>query len=336
LWLLWYKFFRSKELYLPWASLILWGVVVLIAASPYFIRNQLQFGFPVYTTERYDAWLLKWFPPDERIYDLYYPLNKALPNERDLLLYGFDTLFKAINLQFTKLFNDMFNGRMVAPLILVLVALGLFGLKRKRYNLAGLLTLTFVLYVLFINVYWHYEVRYFMMWLPWFFLFGMYGLSWLYDKARENNAEKAGRIGGWLVAIAFLVLLLPGIPEITNPNYYSPTGIVTTSEWINRNLAKEAVIMTRTPWQVTFHADRKTVMFPNNITNLDQIAGVMRDYGVSHFQFSHTNLDGGGRPDEFFWRQRTALWDLIAKKDVPGFKLLYDKDGFLVYEIVKK
>jgi 4-amino-4-deoxy-L-arabinose transferase-like glycosyltransferase len=333
LWLLWHKFFR-KNLYLPWASLIMWGVVVLLVASPYFIRNQLQFGFPIYTTERYDAWLLKWYPPDERIYDLYYPINKPLPNEKDILIYGFDTAFKAINLQFTKLFNDMFNGRMIEPLVLILGAVGLIGLRRKRYGLIAMLVFAFVLYVLFINVYWHYEVRYFLMWLPVFYLFGMYGLSWLYDKARDNATDKIGRLGGWLVAGAFLLLILPGIPQITNPNYISPTGIVTTSNWINQNLPKEAVIMSRTPWQVSFHADRKTVMFPNSITNLDQLSRVLSDYKVTHFQFSHTNLRSND-PDEPFWGQRTALWDLIRKKEVPGFKLLYDKDGFYVYEIVK-
>src|SRR5205814_560639 len=135
------------------------------------------------STEQFDAWVTKWNPPDEHIYDLYYPdPTKPLPNPRQLLEFGWDSNLNAINSQFKKFFTHLLEGQLFPPLILLLAGLGLFALPRRLFGLSTLLGLTIVVYLLFFSIFWHYEPRYFLVWLPWVFLLGCYGLSWLCDK----------------------------------------------------------------------------------------------------------------------------------------------------------
>ena len=331
LWLLWQKFW-NKQVKIEWYSLLLWGGLVLLVISPYIGRSFILGNTPIYSTERYDVWTLE-YAPWERIYNPYYVTGQPLPAPNQLLGYGFDTIVKVKYNQFRDAAQDFMSGKYAAPLLWLFGIVGLVGLSRRRYGLLGLVAFSFLTYFLFITLYWHYEIRYFMVWLPWLFLLGVYGLSWLYQKLRQNeNEPRAGKLGVWLMAGVFAVLLLPNLPTILDPGYTGKTGIVTTSEWIKANTPANAVIMTRVPWQLSFHADRKSVMIPNNITKVEQLRPILNDYKVKYIQFSYINQENG-QPDDAIWRERTGLWDLIVRKPVSGFKLVYDKDGFLVYEI---
>ncbi len=331
LWLLWQKFW-NKQVKIEWYSLLLWGGVVLLVISPYVGRSFVLGNTPVYSTERYDVWLLE-YTPWERIYNPYYVTGQPLPAPNQLLGYGFDTILKVKYNQFRDAAQDFLSGKYAAPLLWLFGMVGLVGLSRRRYGLSGLVGFSFIVYFLFITLYWHYEIRYFMVWLPWLFLLGVYGLSWIYQKLRQNeNEPKTGKLGVWVLVGIFAVLVLPNLPTILDPGYTGKTGIVTTSEWIKANTPADAVIMTRVPWQLSFHADRKSVMIPNNITKVEQLRPILQDYRVKYIQFSYINQENG-RPDDAIWRERTGLWDLVLRKPVPGFTLVYDKDGFLVYEI---
>jgi 4-amino-4-deoxy-L-arabinose transferase-like glycosyltransferase len=355
LWLLFQKF-SNRQLLIPWRGLFLWGGIAVLIISPLAIRNLLEFHSPFYSTEQKDAWLLKYYPPDERIYDLYYTdPAKPLPAPNQLLLYGFDTVFKAIGSQFTKEWNDLLTGDFIAPLFWFLSGLGLLVLPRRKTSLVGLIGAVFVVYVLFINLYWHYEIRYFMAWLPWFYAFGLYGLSWIYDKMaaeqpaseKENGNSKPvtsrrkGRFAAWVIAAVFLVLWLPGVQKIVDdgPDYTSGTGIVAVANWLKQNTPDTARVMSRNIWELSFHSQRQGIMIPNN-ASLDEIKRVMHDYNVRYLELDHTNL-AGNQPEWFVWNSRRALWPLITdyKKLGPndhinGFKKIYeDQHGFVVYEL---
>ena len=96
---------------------------------------------------------------------------------------------------------------MFAPLLLLLVGLAIFVLPGRLYRLAALLGLAGLLYLLFINVYWHYEARYFLVWLPFLDLLGVYGLGWLYDKLKDTRPGPAV----WLVTLSVVVLSVPSM-----------------------------------------------------------------------------------------------------------------------------
>ena len=326
LWLLYQKFF-NREIRIEWKNLLLWGILALLVFSPYMARSMLMSGSPVNSTERYDVWLLE-YTPWEHIYDLYYPDNRPLPEPRLLMNYGFDTVLKTKYTQFRDAAEDFIQGRYIAPVVWVFAVVGLFGLSRRRYGLLALLASGFVIYLLFINLYWHYEIRYFMVWLPWFYLLGAYGLGWLYDKMRQNeNTAKIGKLGIWVLFGSFLIMTLPNIPQITDAGYTGKTGIVITSEWIKQNTPADAVIMTRAPWELSFHSDRRSVMIPNNIQTLTQLKPVIRDYKVRYLQLNY--LDTGNS----IWRERPALWKLLNREQVPGFNKVYEWGDFVVYEI---
>jgi hypothetical protein len=348
LWLLGRKYIGPRKISLPWRDLLVWGGVALLVVSPFLVRNVLQFGTLYRSTEQYDAWVTKWNPPDEQIYDLFTPFsNQQLPQPRQLLEYGWDSNLNAINNQFKKLFNQLLDGQLVPPLLLMLAVVGIAVLPRRRYGLAALLGLNLLVYVLLFSVLWHYEPRYYLVWLPWIYLIGLYGLSWLCDRITSSNpgderprvAPYPSNAGYWIVGLAFLILAVPGINALITegPGYTTPTGIVTTANWIKQNTPSDAVIMSRNVWELSFHSERKSVMTPNGVSanQLDQVKDVMRRYGVSYLELDH--LEPDDRDINRQWGQRAAFWPLLDRqggkaKGYEGFKLVYDKGGLLVYQ----
>lgn len=340
-WKLW-LWCNKQKARLPWTNLILWGIVVLLVASPYFVRNQIDFGKPVYSTESYDTWINKWAQNDENIYNLYYSVKQPLPGPNLLLFYGFDSDFKVVNLQFTKQLNDLWQGNFEAPLLLILAVLGIAVWPRRRYGLIQLTGWVFLCYELFINIYWHYEPRYFLAWRPWLYLYGIYGLGWIFGKIKsefEQANSQRWRLGGWLVAGAFVLLFWPNLNQTIQNGVAdtSPTGIVITADWIKNHLPNDAVIMSRNVWELSFHADRHSVMIPNNAT-LPQIKQAMRDYNVRYIELDHINVTNPDDPpskqypDAAIWQQRRALWPLITRAGLSDFTKIYDQNGFLIYQ----
>ncbi len=349
------KLWRPTTVRLPWRSLLLWGGLILLVTSPYFIRNQLDFSKPVYSTESYDAWLNKWSQSDESIYNLYYPDHKPLPGPNLLLAYGYDSDFKIKSQQFAHQLDDLWQGKYEAPLLLILAVLGLAVLPRRSLGLLQLAGWVFLCYELFINLYWHYEPRYFLAWRPWLYTLGIYGLGWIYAKIKTDTippTDKAsstlstnnvpvtsenktatvssnvkGRLGGWAIAGAVWLLFWPNLSQTIGDGIADTgkTGIVIAADWLKHNTPPDAVIMSRSVWELSFHADRRGVMIPNN-ASLAQIEGVMRDYGVRYLQLDHLYLD------QSEWQSRSALRPLITRAPVTHFSLVYDENGFLIYQ----
>ena len=333
-WVLWRKF--VSRWVIPWRDLFLLAGVTLLAVSPFLIRNILQFHTLYFSTESYDTWVTKWNPPGERIYDLY--TLKGLPNPRQLLEFGWDADFNAINNQFKHFFNDLFGGNLFAPLLLVLAALGLGVLPRRRSELSILLVLSAVVYVIFFNVVWHYEARYFLAWVPPILLLAVYGLSWLYDKMNVSSEDEEAKPEAkptshgasiWLVILVFGLLAVPGLLILPSEgeSYTTTTGIVTIANWLKQHTPTTARVMSRNIWELSFHSSRDGVMVPNNAT-LAQIKTVMNQYNVNYLELDH--LDD--RDINQQWGQRSDLWPLLdAPTNYQGFTLLYNTDGFLIY-----
>ena len=79
IWLLWQKYSGRIRLAVRWRDLLVIVGITLLVVSPYLVRNVLQFGTPYRSTEQYDTWVTKWYPPDEHIYDLYTPATLPAP-----------------------------------------------------------------------------------------------------------------------------------------------------------------------------------------------------------------------------------------------------------------
>lgn len=305
--------------------------VALLVWLPWGVRNMLTFGQPFYSTESFDAWILMYRPPWENIYAAYAG-RLPLPHPRLLVGYGFDTVFGKVWQQFVLGWRDLRAGTIVPLTMIPLALLGLLA-ARGRQQLALLLTLgsAVLLYALFVLGYWHYESRYALFLIPWSALFGAAGFWWLHDRlaAWRGNGTLAG-----LAAVGVLALLLaPGSAlspwaqlrddwraDLRTPNPVEMAG------WIGANTPPDAVIMSRNPWELSFHSDRRSVMIPYD--TLPIIRQIAAQYGVGYLQLDHLTEPGYRRAEI------GPLYD--GPDEWAGFRKIYDRrsqdgEGLLIY-----
>ncbi len=302
------------------------AVAALLAALvwlPWGIRNIVTFGVPFYSTESFDAWLLG-YRDWETIYTVYVGRGD-LPHPRLLVSYGVDTVSDKIMLQFIKLKNDLFDGTLLPLLTLAAATLGLLVARGSQRKLLGALGAATLPYFLFINTYWHYEPRYTLWLLPWAALLGAAGLWWLHD--RLLTVLRPALAGLTLLVILGLILVPQGATiiddgradlRISNP--------LVVAWWVRDNTPANAVIMTRNPWELSFHSERQSVMIPfDNLATIQQIG---QQYGVTYLQLNHLNERATRRP---------ALAPLYGGVDEwNGFRKVFDRrdengEGLLVY-----
>ncbi|MHB8647179.1 MAG: glycosyltransferase family 39 protein [Thermomicrobiales bacterium] len=301
---------------------------LLIVYAPWAIRNLVTFGSPVHTTESLDAWVLKYDPkqPFEGIYAVFW--GRALPHPRLLVGYGYDHFLTVQGQQFTRLWMDLTNGALVPRLLIPFAVLGLMLGASRRSGLGLLLAGAFVPYTLFVLLYWHYESRYFLVVVPWLLLFAASGIEWTYD------ALVAWFAGMWqralppiLLAVLLLALFIPAGRDIALQAETQTSGnaIVTVSDWLKANTPPDAVVMTRNPWEVSWHSERRTVMLP--LGSLDDVYAVMRQYHVTYLELDHLNDSS---------TLRESLRPLYSFKPMPGITPLYDpgNDAYLVFAVV--
>ncbi|MGN6673947.1 MAG: glycosyltransferase family 39 protein [Thermomicrobiales bacterium] len=300
------------------------AVVAALVWLPWGIRNLLVFGVPFYSTESYDAWILG-YQNWEVIYRAYAG-RLPLPHPRLLVGYGFDTVSGKILTQFRDAWGDL-KGGVILPASTLLPVIGglLVFAGRRRWSIFGCLAAATVPYALFVLVYWHYESRYTLYLLPWGALLAGAGLCWLADRL----AAARGQARATLVLIAALVIILaPQVATLADDwqsDLRTPSSVV-VADWIRANTPASAIIMTRNPWELSFHSDRQAVMIPTD--DLATIEASARPYHVTYLQLDHLNSAA---------YRRAALGPLYAgPENWQGFQKVYDRrgddgEGLLVY-----
>ena len=348
----WRRHYRSRGHKVPWG-----GVAILIGTFglvllPLFVRNILTFGVPFYSTESYDASILRYWNGDqtlwERIYKVY--VGGELPHPRWIIggKFGYDTLFDAIGRNIGWVWQ---RGVMGAPgegdyvfglIPLAGAMLGLGAATRRIGNLFGLVGLSLGLYALFVLGYWHFEGRYFQVVVPWLYLLLAWGLLWLWDRLRQRLGEGLGRAWG--------LLLLPiGVAALLGPNLdiivkqvetdTRPTRFVATLNWIAANSSPSDVVMTRDPWELNWHSGRRALMIP--FDDLPTIERIAERYGVTMMQLGgpvdrvdeercpESQVSGGPYPTG----SRPALGGLYCGVERPGYELVFKDGGGTIYRL---
>lgn len=310
----------------PWV-----GVGVAAAAAlcylPWAIRNLVAFGAPFHSTESHDAWVLKYDPkqPAEGIYQVFF--LHGLPHPRVLVGYGYDHILSVQWQQFVRLWDDVTAGALVPRLLLPFLVLGLILGVARRPGFGTLLAGAAVPYALFVLLYWHYEVRYFVVFVPWLLLYAASGIEWTYDALVTWFAGLWQRT---LVPIAAAALLLAvAVPEVRDIQNRAAANMggnqsVVIARWLEANTPPDAVIMTRNPWEISWHSNRQAVMLP--VGSLDDIQAVMRQYGVTVLELDHLNDTA---------LMRSALAPLYSYKPMPGITPRYDPgdNSFLIFDV---
>ncbi len=329
------------------------GAFALVLA-PLLLRNVLAFGSPFFSTEGYDAWILRYWPAHEweDIYKVW--TGGELPNFRWVLggKFGYENLFKAagINLEWVwrrGVLGEQGSSDFVFGLpALIGATLGLAALPRKVRGLFGMVGLSVGLYALFVLGYWHYEGRYFQVAVPWLYMLLAWGLCWLWDRLRGMNVvggQEAAPRGGTLLLLPLAVaaLLWPMLGAIGEQIKADtvPTGFVTAMEWLKGHTTPQDVVMTRDPWELNWYSERRAVMIPyDDEATVERIA---RQYGVTYLQLGGP-VDGISTaqcPSEpaskgpFPTGVRPVFGKMYCGVEKPGYRLVYRQGGLTIYKL---
>ncbi len=310
-----------------WAGAGVAAATALVVYAPWAIRNLVTFGSPVYSTESLDAWVLKYDPrqPSEGIYRLFW--GHDLPHPRLLIGYGYDHFLAVQAHQFVQLGADITRGALLPRVLIPFALLGLIIGVSRRSGFGLILAGAIVPYTLFVLLYWHYEIRYFLVVVPWLLLFAAAGIEWTYDALVTWFAGMWQRaLPPILVALLLLAVFIPAGRDISVRADAQTGGdaMVAVSDWLAQNTPADAVIMTRNPWEVSWHSERRTVMLP--LGSLDDVYAVMRQYHVTYLELDHINDTG---------TLRESLKPLYSFKPMPGITPLYDphNDAYLVFAV---
>lgn len=323
--LVWDLFWRWRERRWQgwWRSWLAFGVPAALLFAPWVVRNLVLFGSPVHSTERFDAWILK-YQDWEEIYRVYFD---DVPDRSWLLRHGFDRIAEAVGTEFRRWWH-YFSRDANALLTLTGSALalgGLFTLRRRAARLYSLVGSVFFLFGVFICTYWHVEERYFVPFIPWLALLIARMLWWLYDvlACRHRGRDRPAVTGfAWLGLLVVLLVCL----QITAPfsrEVRSKRAMDQMKEqelqayaWLAEHTDPDDVVMTRVPWQVTYYSARRTVMIPQD--GVEEAERVAEMYGVRYLL-----MDGDARG------KRAALEQAVRRGE--DVELVYDEGGVQIY-----
>lgn len=312
----------------PGAAVLAAGGIAALVYAPWAVHNVVTFGTPFFSTESLDAWVLKYDPkqPTEGIYRVF--TDKPLPHPRALIGYGYDHFFAVQGREITRFWGGLTGGgwtggALVPGIVLALAVVGVGIGASRRAGFGALLIGAFVPYTAFVLLYWHYEARYFLVLVPWLLLYAAAGLIWLAD-ALVTHAGRVGRVLGPLVALALiLAVVVPGVTGIAaearaQTDASDPVAI---GRWIAANTPPDAVVMTRNPWEMSWHSGRRAVMLPLGTT--DEIYATMRQYHVTVLELDHLNdqntIRDGIRPLGLYsWREAQGFTHATYNPDVAG------------------
>jgi 4-amino-4-deoxy-L-arabinose transferase-like glycosyltransferase len=289
----------------PQAAVLVAGILV----APLVGRNLLTFGTPFYSLQAFDAWVIKW-EPFENIYRLW---PDGPPRAGRLLSFGVDRIAGAVVQEFVKFGRDLAAGNFVEwPLLLAAALAPVVGGGRVRRPLGALLAATLP-YGLFVQVYWHYELRYYAFLIPWLAILATGAVLALVRRGWRSGPAAAAGLAGALALVVLLPLAPPRLDALAaaTARLTPPAGDVVVGEWLAANTPPEAVVMTRVPWQISWHSERRAVMIP--LAPAEEILAVARRYGVGYLV--------ADRPNDASIR-RPALAPLYAGRETLGFAKL--------------
>lgn len=345
----WWQLYKLDRRKIDWRTLVPVGLAFAAVIAPLFLRNMLAFGVPFFSTEGYDAWILRYWPVHdwEDIYKYY--LGSELPSFRWVLggKFGYETLFQAIGINLRWVWERGIMGEegssdfVFGLLPFAGAMLGLAATTRRVAGLFAMVGLSILLYGLFVLAYWHYEGRYFQVAVPWLYMLLAWGLFWAWDRLRAALQDGlARRWGLLLLPLGAVMVLWPSLDTIYKQIEadVQPTGFVTGMQWLRENSTPSDVVMTRDPWELNWYTDRRAVMIPHD--DFATIERVARENGVTFLQLGGP-VDGidvrrcpddpAGPESQFPTGTRPVLGRLYCGVERPGFELAYRQGGLTIY-----
>ena len=312
--------------------LLVWIAITVLVVAPYLVRNLQVFGKPFFSTEAFDAWVLYFRGTREEawedIYKVYAPElgGPGVPDRSWILRWGYDLTLNKIGQQIRQTFKFFAppTGELLGIAGTWLMLLGLLTLRRRQRRLVGLVGTALILYTAFLCLYWHTygEPRYFVPFVPWLALLAAWGTCRLFDTVAAVGQGRWAGLGGLIACLALAAAVAPhwrAIDAYLDPQsarYWGKNwqADLEAYTWLRQHTAPDAVIMTRVPWQLNFHADRPAVMIPN--ADGEQIMRIASYYGADYLLVNGSSTSQPERDG--------ALKPLARGTPPPGWQLVHE------------
>lgn len=335
---------------------VLWALPALLILSPYLVRNITLFGTPVYSTEKYDAWVLGYRGDSgdawNDIYRVYTPDvgGAGVPDRSWILRWGFDLTLAKMLTQVEAVRDYLLPAWVGLPEPLagkdgqvpflsqnerknvlpgagawLAIAGGIAALHSRRQLLA-LLLMAFAPYTLFLITYWHAnEERYFLMVIPWLALLAAWVVWGVYDRMAAIGDGRWSPLGLILVCLAIVTILQPSWQIISSkvqhePDKWAPD--LAAYAWLKDHSPPDAVVMTRNPWQLNWHAERPALMIPNT-ADRDLFMFLADHYHVQYIVFDSIQRVKGDAARLLAPLTSVSADGMLVGDTVDGFTLVY-------------
>ncbi|OGY30088.1 MAG: hypothetical protein A3F33_03610 [Candidatus Woykebacteria bacterium RIFCSPHIGHO2_12_FULL_43_10] len=283
----------------------------LLISGGFFIRNFILFGTFLLPTEHYLGYLIKYFPY-ENIFRIYYDNP---PNLSTWLNYGLLDFLK-VNFSYFRYSVDTFiyKDLLVPYTVIIFSLIEIYKIQDKRkYFFLPIICLISIM-TLLMGTYWHYESRYYAMFIP---VLNMLAVSGLLKIVTSFNLRSVLLILtlGFITFIPSAKAVFEGVkPKITDPS-------LIVYNWIRENTPRDSVITTLTPWELNFHAERKTITIP--FEDKETILWMAKKYNSNYLELEFLNEI-----------KRPSLKELYSGQNTNEFSKIYQVDGKIyLYQI---
>lgn len=223
------------------------------------------------------------------------------------------------------------SGR-ASVLILALAVYGLPRFARRAPELLATLAAFFFFSIVSLWIFGRLELRYLHLLIPFVNISAACSVigvsSWVRRRVafRQRLSPAVLRFG---VVLAWTVLLL-GPPLVSysrvTREFMEPSCFPAAGRWLTAHTAPSTVVMSRNPWELSFHSARRTVMIPNG--DRAAVLDVARRHNVRYLAL-----------DTLDYLRRPALDELYRRHPSPEVALVYEDltcrtywgQGFLIY-----
>jgi hypothetical protein len=240
-----------------WHPVLRYGGSFLAIVAPWFVRNFILFGNPLFSLQKFEIPMFTSVHPNYTLY-----MIPELPNVLGFIRTYPKVLLRKIlgGLQMfgADFFNPDFTG--VAVLLLVLALLSLLIPLAKRAKELFLLGVVCFLTQLAALVVIHYIPRLFFIFLPFYIMYGLAVVNWVAEKVWGERKLAAGIL---ILAVAGFCIW-SNLPDWAEPNVYIKLAdqFAEPLADLTQLLGKDEVVVSNDGHLVAWYSDRPAVKIP--------------------------------------------------------------------------
>jgi 4-amino-4-deoxy-L-arabinose transferase-like glycosyltransferase len=302
---------------------LLLGCLTFIVISPYFIKNIYYFGSLFPKNAGYQQLLSKYasFCHDAQ-YGIYYghPLTIVSIAFSGGWFHFLQTNFRNWMWVMSGFFSQI--GGFILTAFCMIGILWESKIFKRNMIFHLYVIFIFIFYALFFGFVYHYEDRYF------FFIFpyvAILGVAVIFEGL--DRIEKLTPVNYFLKTLPVIILIFWCMYHFSSICWTHFRGIekgykeiIEVGKWISENSPPDSIVMSRIPWEMSWHSDRDGIIFPDS--GIEGIINIAKKYRVNYFVY---NTDSYARPQ---------LLNAIMSKRLQGVTSVYRSGSHVVYKII--